>query len=265
MIDLLKNLLKKALKHVNLGVLQYSRLLALEKSDKAGDDLDFLLAMPAEHVARLLHTLCDSKSGLHQDLFVLSELEFKTGGFFVEFGATDGVAGSNTLLLEKEFGWNGILAEPARHWQPALRQSRNCSIETDCVWRETGQTLTFNETDFGELSTIDSFSSSDSLSWGRTKGKKYPVNTISLIDLLDKYKSPRTVDYLSIDTEGSEFEILSGFDFSKYRFRVITCEHNLTRQREKIFALLTENGYVRKLEELSGVDDWYVRVEEAET
>ena len=167
----LKSQMKGLLKRIDVGVLKYSRLLQLEASSRANHHIEFLLEMPEQNVARLLHNLSDSKSSLHQDLFVLSELNFETGGFFVEFGATDGIAGSNTWLLEKKFGWNGILAEPARRWQRDLRMNRGCSIEMDCVWRESGLALTFNEPAFGELATIDTFSSSDSLSWAGQEGK----------------------------------------------------------------------------------------------
>jgi hypothetical protein len=92
-------------------------------------------------------------------------------------------------------------------------------------------------------------------------GTRYDVKTISLEDLLDKYDAPAEIDYLSIDTEGSEYDILSALNFEKYRFKVITCEHNYAAQREKIFSLLTENGYVVKHRELSLFDDWYVRAQ----
>jgi hypothetical protein len=77
--------------------------------------------------------------------------------------------------------------------------------------------------------------------------------------LLDKYKAPRCIDYLSIDTEGSEYEILSNFDFERYQFRAITCEHNFQPAREKIYSLLTGKGYTRKFDKLSKFDDWYLR------
>lgn len=202
--------------------------------------------------------LARSRSQIRQDLFVLAELGFKRGGYFVEFGATNGKDLSNTYLLEKSYGWHGILAEPAVSWHADLSRNRDCHIDKGCVWRASGETLVLNETDIRELSTIDSFSDSDMHSEARKSGKSYPVPTISLNDLLTKYEAPRKIDYLSIDTEGSEFEILQGFDFRRYEIGVITCEHNYTQTRERIHDLLSANGYVRKYVNLSRFDDWYV-------
>jgi FkbM family methyltransferase len=199
-----------------------------------------------------------SKAQLKQDIFVLSELDCKTGGYFVEFGATNGVDLSNTYLLETKFGWTGILAEPAKVWAEALTKNRNCHIDYDCVWSKSGEVLEFNEVNAAELSTIDTFSGVDEHAATRTSGTKYPVNTISLLDLLKKYDAPKDIDYLSIDTEGSEFEILNAFDFNAYQFRIITCEHNFTPMREKIYDLLTSKGYTRKFPAISIFDDWYV-------
>ena len=52
------------------------------------------------------------KSQINQDIFVLYTLDWKREGYFVEFGATNGIDLSNTYLLEKNFGWKGILSEP---------------------------------------------------------------------------------------------------------------------------------------------------------
>ena len=199
-----------------------------------------------------------AKSQLNQDMFVLSELGFKKNGYFVEFGATDGKDLSNTHLLEKEMGWTGILAEPAWIWASGLALNRKCNITFDCVWSKTGEILEFNEPYAAELATINSFSNGDEHAKNREGGHIYEVKTISLLDLLKKYNAPKEIDYLSIDTEGSEFEILNAFDFDAYQFRVITCEHNYTPMREKIYDLLTSKGYTRKHKEYSRFDDWYV-------
>lgn len=225
--------------------------IIFEKQGKSIFDANFLLS-----VNSLL--LKKSRSQLRQDLFVLSELNFKRNGYFVEFGATDGVGLSNTYLLESEYNWSGILAEPALRWHEALSRNRVARIDTRCVWKKTGESLVFNETLYPELSTIDSHSSGDFHAGSREDGKKYRVQTVSLIDLLREHNAPAEIDYLSIDTEGSEFDILEVFDFKEYRFKVVTCEHNYSPMRDRLNALFSKNGYKKKYESVSQFDDWWV-------
>jgi FkbM family methyltransferase len=231
----------------------------LRANARAAADLFFLTKQPDDLVVPLLRLLPHTRAQLRQDIFVLAELHLKRGGYFVEFGATNGIDLSNTYLLETQFGWNGVLAEPAQCWQMALARNRACKIDTRCVWRESGVTLRFNETNIAELSTIDAFSASDTHAELRKAGRSYDVATVSLMDLLREHDAPRQIDYLSIDTEGSEFEILQAFDFARYDVKIITCEHNFSPLRDKLHALLTAKGYARKFEGLSQVDDWYVK------
>lgn len=202
--------------------------------------------------------LARSKAQLKQDMFVLAELGFKRDGYFVEFGATNGVDLSNTYLLEKDLGWTGILAEPAKVWHDALIANRTAKISFDCVWSKSNECIEFNEVSDAELSTINTFSNNDGHAKTRETGNKYNVYTTTLLDLLKKYNAPKEIDYLSIDTEGSEFDILNAFDFDAYKIKVITCEHNYTPMREEIYKLLTSKGYTRKYTEFSYFDDWYV-------
>ncbi len=62
------------------------------------------------------------RSQLGQDIFALAANKFKRGGYFVEFGATNGIDLSNTYALEKEYGWKGILSEPATVWHEDLKK-----------------------------------------------------------------------------------------------------------------------------------------------
>jgi FkbM family methyltransferase len=225
--------------------------IAQKIQGKNSFDINFLLALNKE-------ILDKSKSQLRQDIFVLSELNYKKRGYFVEFGGTNGINLSNSYLLETQFNWNGIIAEPGKNWHHDLFKNRKCIIETRCIWNKSNEKLIFNETKDMELSTIDKFSNSDSHAITREIGRKYIVDTISLLDLLDHHNAPMEIDYLSIDTEGSEFEILKSFDFNKYKIKIITCEHNYTSNREKIYSLLVSNGYERKYQGISNFDDWYV-------
>lgn len=231
----------------------------LSKKERDSDDIEFLKSLNEDAVGKAVRLLEVSKSQLRQDLFVLAELRFKRNGFFVEFGATDGFDLSNTYLLENDFNWKGILAEPARVWRKDLVKNRNAKIDFDCIWKESGKKIKFNETIEPVYSTITEFNAKDSHAEIRRSGNSYAVKTVSLLDLLERHSAPRRIDYLSIDTEGSEYEILRHFDFNAYQFSIITCEHNFTSDRGRIFELLTAKGFVRKFEHLSKFDDWYVR------
>lgn len=198
-----------------------------------------------------------SKSQLGQDVLALSLAGHDQPGFFVEFGATNGIDLSNTFLLEKEFGWQGILCEPARIWHEDLNRTRQCAIDHRCVYSASGETVSFSETSAGELSTISSFTNSDGHKDSRTTSATYEVETVSLIDLLGLYDAPKYIDFLSIDTEGSEYEILKAFDFGRYSFGLICVEHNYTANRAKIKALLESNNYSQIYSDCSQWDDWY--------
>ncbi len=139
----------------------------------------------------------------------------------MEFGATNGLDLSNTAILERDFQWKGILAEPAKCWHAALRANRSAVIDNRCVWSQTGETLPFKEIEiFPELSTLTMLVDADEHKEKRVEGKTYPVETISLNDLLKAHDCPKQIDYLSIDTEGSEFEILRAFKFEYYDIRL---------------------------------------------
>jgi FkbM family methyltransferase len=238
----------------NQHVLAFNHLLELRRYARARPD------GAGRFVAYCAANLMHSSSQLLQDLFVVFCLNGKRDGFFVEFGAADGLLLSNTLLLERAFQWKGILAEPAKGWHAALAKNRSAAIETRCVWSETGVTFKFKETLAAEYSTMTELVDKDFNRPFRQEGKTYAVETISLNDLLRLYHSPKTIDYLSIDTEGSELAILRPFAFNEYNITVITVEHNYCEpDRREINALLAANGFVRVFEALSKFDDWYVK------
>jgi FkbM family methyltransferase len=232
---------------------QVPELVALEALSLLRDQGDSQLSAFLNYVCA---NNTKSHAQLFQDLFVLFTLGEKQGGYFVEFGATDGLFLSNSALLERQYGWNGIVAEPSKNWQPALRRNRHCEVDLRCVWKTSGKKLTFSETDNPEFSTISEFKSIDS--HDRRSSKEYEVETVSLNDLLSQHRAPREIDYLSIDTEGSEYTILQNLDFSRWSFKIITVEHNFQKRRTALHALLSSHRYIRIFEAISCFDDWYV-------
>lgn len=217
-----------------------------------------------------------SKSQSFQDVWAWFENDCKPNGTYIEFGATDGVAGSNTYMLDYKFNWSGILAEPLPQHSNALHANRNSidhynTIINACVWTESDKMLDFKITDEPDLSTIDGYGVDDEHAEKRRDFKIVQVPTISLFDLIEKYSAHRfglgnpTVDYLSVDTEGSEYHILKAYfenpKSEQHLIKCITVEHNYkVETRQMIYDLLTSKGYKRKYEEVSRWDDFYSRV-----
>jgi hypothetical protein len=121
-----------------------------------------------------------------------------------------------------------VRTEPSRRWHSPLRANRRCSIEGRCTWSRSGDRLRFAECSEREYSPLAEFVDSDAhaplLQW--TAQYDYEVEAVSLTDMPQSHGTPSMIDYLSIDTAGSEPEILSAHDFNRFRFRTITVEHN---------------------------------------
>lgn len=186
-----------------------------------------------------------SYAQLNQDLHVVQFYNHKRSGFFVDIGAHDGVELSNTYLLEKDYGWTGICAEPVPKSFASLCINRPNSVCCDkAVYTKSNETVVF---DIIANDRMYSGISSEIVKWVKPDSEKtkLSVQTISLNDLLDQFHAPPEIDYLSIDTEGSEYSILKSFDFTKHTFGLIDVEHNYVEPtRSQIRELLTNNGYI---------------------
>jgi FkbM family methyltransferase len=210
-----------------------------------------------------MHPLVVSNSYQGQDLFVLETLDGLRGGFFLDSGASDGVRGSNTLLLESEFGWSGICVEPNARLFARLVRARRCACVNCCLYDRPGEVEFFEAA--GVLGGIlaeyhpgllqqarDLVASGLGTGGGSTVTKQ--ARTVRSV--LREHGAPPVIDYWSLDTEGSELAILESFPFDEYAVRVLTVEHNGTPERSRIRQLLETRGY-RRVREM-GIDDAYV-------
>jgi hypothetical protein len=203
-----------------------------------------------------------SHSSNFEDLISLHILNFKRKGFFVEVGAGNGVTGSNTLLMEDLYAWTGLLVEPAKKFHVSLFRNRPNALKvTDPIFEKSGSDVDFQETTITTLSTIKEFFEKDKNFKNRKVKSSYKLKTLSLNDLFSLVNVPKKIDFLSLDTEGSEFMILKSFNFKAYKISVICVEHNYTDNRDKIYKLLTSNGFERKYDQVSGINDFYVNEE----
>tara|TARA_B110000444_G_scaffold254209_1_gene286320 strand:+ start:296 stop:997 length:702 start_codon:yes stop_codon:yes gene_type:complete len=201
----------------------------------------------------------NSPSQLSQDLFALYFSGIKKNGIFIEIGACDGFQFSNTLKLEK-YGWNGIICEPSPYWLKKMK-SRNCIVSQKAVFDRSGLKLKFDDVEKNpDLSGLSLNFDDDANSKLREITKTTEVETITLDDLIEKDIPNKKIDYISIDTEGSEYEIIKNFDFDKNKVEIFTIEHNFVeKKRDDILKLMISKNYIRVFQNLSKWDDWYIK------
>jgi hypothetical protein len=174
-------------------------------------------------------------------------------GFFVELGANDGITQSNTYYFEKYRGWTGVLVEPAPNNYLLCKKNRSlktkiyCNACTSFDYKEK-----FVEIVYSNLMSIplnletDINNSDEHIKLGKKYLKKSEDNFIfgaiakPLNEILISANAPKSIDFLSLDVEGSEIEVLKGIDYSMFRFNYICIE---SRNKKNIFSFLQNNGY----------------------
>lgn len=151
------------------------------------------------------------------DRRLIERVDPKSGGLFVELGANDGFQQSNTLVLEKQFGWRGVLIEPVPELAAECARNRPGAIVVCAVASSPNAT--------GSLVAI---SEDDLRGSVGEKGVLSVATTLSEILVATGLQQP--VDLLSLDVEGHEVEVLEGLDFSLHKPRFLLIEtQNLDR------------------------------------
>ncbi len=170
-------------------------------------------------------------------------------GFFVEVGANDPYARSQTWHLEQS-GWTGVLVEPQPDLADKLRAMRTAMVfAVACSSpEEAGRTLPLHVA--GPLSALNR----DRMAPGATPERVIDVPIRTLDGILEEAKAPAGFDFLSIDVEGHEIEVLRGFDIGRWRPRLILIEDHVGDLAKHRF--LKSAGYrlVRRYEN----NGWYV-------
>lgn len=200
------------------------------------------------------------KSQYRQDEIVDILLNHKTEGFFLDIGAYDGVNFSNSYYFEKERNWKGICVEPIPNVFKNLSKNRNCILINGAISETEGDTLFVHVTGFAEmLSGIKKFRNEEHQIRTKREITRYggTINNIicrtyNINSLLQKHNIT-AVDYLSIDIEGGELEVLNSINFKKHYFKLITVENNYNDEKLKHFMKTKGFFYLFKY----GSDDFY--------
>lgn len=196
------------------------------------------------------HRLPPAPNGVYashivQDRWVAETFARKRDGYFLDFGAFDGTDMSNTLYLERELGWRGICVEPNPRYYPLLCASRTSVTFNAALWPTSRDVLRM--VDAHGYSSLDVFKDADSNAARRSDAtlRKFEVETINPTELLQRFSSPHVIDYLSLDVEGAEYDILTGLDLARYDVRLMTVEHDCNEERKlRVRNYLRSFGYV---------------------
>ena len=198
-------------------------------------------------------------SQLGADEWVLSNFKNKVNGFFVDAGCGDGERISNTFLLEQN-GWSGIAIDA---FPINFINRPNTQIVSAILYSEKDIEKTFLECFDPTLSGIQEHLGYWKNHVENNPHRKRVFKTELLGDILDKYNAPQFIEYLTLDIEESEWEVIKTFPFNKYTFGCITVEHNGEEiKRADIRRKLEENGY-KFVKEVS-CDDWYIHASNEE-
>jgi len=202
-----------------------------------------------------MKTMIQSNSQFGQDLWVLQLFREKRNGFYMEIGAGNGLWISNTLVMERHFGWTGILVEPTGNYAELIK-NRPDSICVNAVIASTHKEVTLCEIFDSGQADINANASNNSLlstvedttdpidenkhnsRWGvfRNASKR---SAIPFAEVLRTHNAPQVIDYFSLDVEGFEYEILKEFPFDEYSFGCLGIE----RPPQELHNLLIAHGY----------------------
>lgn len=192
-------------------------------------------------------------SQIKQDKWVIDYFGENYKGFFIEIGANNGITLSNTYTLEK-IGWNGVCVDASSEYIKSLPENRPNSI---CL--------------IAAISDYDGLCNFENRGlFGKIKNKEGTTKCFTMKTLLNITNSPLIIDYLSIDVEGAEMEVLNGFPFETYIIKLLTIEHNAyaygPKLKNDIYDYLIPRNYIR-IEEIAndpirtcsmGQEDWYI-------
>lgn len=191
-----------------------------------------------------------SQSG--QDIFVYYEFfKDKKNGTFVDIGAYDGKYFSNTYFFEKQLGWNGICIEPINEIFQRLKKNRDCICVNGAITKQKKGKIPFLQIQGPETAIMLSGIASnygpqmqkmidEEIKTRNLTFKEISVQSYSINEVLQKYKFHK-IDLLSIDVEGSEYEILESWNFKKHPVEVIVVENIF--EDPKISSLLSSQGF----------------------
>ena len=181
---------------------------------------------------------------------ILDFFGHRAEGYFVEVGANDPQNGSQTWLLEQR-GWTGLLVEPMqRHIdQLVAARPRSRVVRAACSSPEKRGTGTLHLAPHSVYNTLEKNVDDQGVEYVGQES----VPLVTLDDLLAA-APPVRVDFVSIDVEGTELDVLKGFDLQRWQPELLLIEDKVNNLHKHRY--LRRRGY--RLLRRTDVNSWYV-------
>ena len=186
----------------------------------------------------------------------------KKNGTCIEIGAVDGHYISNTLHFEQN-GWDVLCIEPIPDYFTKLNLNRkNClnyAITDKNVDNIPFTVVTMNNNNQSSISglKIDGRLIESHINYGlNPKTETILVNGRRLDWCIENYFNHETIDFISIDTEGNELDVLKSFDVNGYNTKLLVIENNFNEP--EIEQYLNEKGWVK--DKRVEVNDFYIKL-----
>lgn len=194
-----------------------------------------------------MHRVRNSYSQGGEDIVIDGLLKNKQTGFYVDVGANDPVRFSNTNRFYSK-GWTGINIEPDPECFKRIADKRKRDINLNLGVGDTNAKLTFYKFSPHTLSTFSKADVAKYIKWGFKLLDKIKVPVRRLSDILDEYAPNKKVDFLSIDTEGYDLEVLKSNNWKKFRPKVVCIEsteqgEDDLRMKNSLEEFLKDKGY----------------------
>lgn len=185
----------------------------------------------------------------------------RSEGHCVEVGANDGISGSMTYHFEL-IGWNCLLVEPIPDLARKISEKRKCIVKNFAASSSEGE-ATFYVADADEsLSSLTLSGDQKKRIRDQGSGVREIRVTKRTLDRILKEADVSRIDFITIDVEGHELEVLRGFTVDVFQPRIIIVEDNSNQVDNRILTHLEDRGYV--FIRRTGVNDWYARQEDTE-
>jgi FkbM family methyltransferase len=249
---------------VNLGLVRESELASLRDNkiefDNLRNKIEFFLQKVFSNKLYKSSLSLDvvikySKSENGQDIFALLSNNFLRDKIFVEIGAYDGVKFSNSYLLEKKFGWTGVLVECIPRNFNEIKLSRDCKSILAAATNKNVERIKVVEQPAPNLSGL--MNKIQKNSWNSLM---HQVPGYSLDSILKMACPMGEIGFLSVDIEGAEYALFENAVLSEYNITAICVEHNFRPDAEKLRNLITAQGYRVIFGESSGNDYWFLKI-----